>query len=193
MPPRCQQWLGITRTGFAGLKSSQLMWQVLWYPYCQPWISYQNSISILITQSNVPQLCPLLKPWPHPVRAANRRRPRPSQKQLTHSTDGLPSHCHIHHSCAISNSTPPPTQCQENKHSERCVVGDAARSRGWAMLPLDAGQRSYLKNSKSAPVPWYQQWMSLHKRACLPAGKTENPRAANPAHLHTEQKTKQTI
>lgn len=59
------------------------------------------------------------------------------------------------------------------------------------MLILDICQHSYLKNSKSAPVSQYQLWMSLHKCACLPAGKTENPRAANPAHLHPEEKTKQ--
>lgn len=88
---------------------------------------------------------------------------------------------------------PPNARKTSTQRGVTAVVGDAARSRGSAMLLLDTGQRSYLKNSKSAPVPWYQQWMSLHKRACLPAGKTENPRAANPAHLHTEQKTKQTI
>lgn len=41
------------------------------------------------------------------------------------------------------------------------------------MLTLDIRQHSYLKNSKSAPVSQYQLWMSLHKCACLPAGKTQ--------------------
>lgn len=46
-------------------------------------------------------------------------------------------------------------------------------SLGAVMLTLDTCQHSYLKNSKSAPVSQYQLWMSLHKCACLPAGKTQ--------------------
>lgn len=46
-------------------------------------------------------------------------------------------------------------------------------SLGTVTLILDVCQHSYLKNSKSAPVSQYQLWMSLHKCACLPAGKTQ--------------------
>lgn len=88
-----------------------------------------------------------------------------------------------------------------NKSPEGCLRGISRRFLSDALLfsrhshvntgHMPVCQHSYLKNSKSAPVSQYQLWMSLHKRACLPAGKTENPRAANPAHLHPEQKTKQ--
>lgn len=83
-----------------------------------------------------------------------------------------------------------------NKYSERCatkILRDVFCSLGSAMFMLDTCQYRYLKNSKSAPVAQYQQWMSLHKCACLPAGKTENPGAAKPVHLYPEQKTKQTF
>lgn len=53
------------------------------------------------------------------------------------------------------------------------ILSDALCSLGAVMLILDICQHSYLKNSKSAPVSQYQLWMSLHKCACLPAGKTQ--------------------
>lgn len=87
----------------------------------------------------------------------------------THSPD---TGSEIHHRNTY-NFPPPPIPV--SKCSERSQWSEVMHScsQGTVLLILDLCQHSYLENSKSAPVSWYQLWMSLHKYACLPAGKTQ--------------------